>query len=157
MATTSRLLQQPTPCLAFPLECRLQQPGTRFPRQPFLRDSGRTRPRAAALNKPFLSRLPEPSGDWTANIPVLGETLLFSSDPASWARDRSAPNTLFEAVQKIRVVLRSESGLVDLWCQYGSTLCVRRSAITSRIDTAEAGCLACSIGDKYFNVCLASS
>ena len=42
----------------------------------------------AATPQQVLHELPLPTGDWTCNIPVLGETLLFTADPAKWSRER---------------------------------------------------------------------
>ncbi|KAK9866586.1 hypothetical protein WJX84_001083 [Apatococcus fuscideae] len=44
----------------------------------------------AATPQQVLHELPLPTGDWTCNIPVLGETLLFTADPAKWSRERMA-------------------------------------------------------------------
>ena len=43
---------------------------------------------AAAPEAKNLRELEEPTGDWTSGIPLLGETLIFSADPAKWARER---------------------------------------------------------------------
>ncbi|KAK9866592.1 hypothetical protein WJX84_007660 [Apatococcus fuscideae] len=46
--------------------------------------------KAAATEEPALESLATPTGEWTRNIPLLGETLLFSSDPLRWSRERMA-------------------------------------------------------------------
>ena len=37
-----------------------------------------------------LANLPLPSGEWTANIPVFGETVGYFKDPMAWCHERRA-------------------------------------------------------------------
>ncbi|KAK9865735.1 hypothetical protein WJX84_012308, partial [Apatococcus fuscideae] len=67
-----------------------QEACTRLPIKPAVLHCGAFKLRAAAPDTPTLSQLPEPSGDWKRKIPVIGETFFFTSDAASWARDRVA-------------------------------------------------------------------